>query len=129
MLRKIKRIKVRTRQFRHHHCHTDCLFSQSPCSFHKLECTQSYAHCMCISVYSHLMTRNILELLMSEMAQNLCHTSANPSLSGEIDLHIPSILGLADTRVGCDTLLLLMLVVTAVVARERSLTPPCPQYC
>ena len=64
--------------------------------------------------------------LMSEVAQNPRHTSANPSLSEEVHLHIPSILGLSDTRAGCDTLLLLMLVVTSVVARERRSKPPCP---
>lgn len=62
---------------------------------------------------------------MSELAQNPRHTSANPSLSEEIHLHIPSILGLADTRADCGTLLLLMSEATSVAKRERSSKSSC----
>lgn len=63
---------------------------------------------------------------MSELAQNSCHTSASPSLSEEVHLHIPSILVLLDRRADCDTLLLLMSVVTSAVKRERSSKLSCP---
>ena len=52
---------------------------------------------------------------MSEVAKTPCHTPTIPSLSDEVHLQIPSILGFADTHAGCGTLLLLMLVVRSVV--------------
>ena len=62
---------------------------------------------------------------MFEVAKNPCYALVISSLSDEVQLKIPFILGFANTctHTGCGALLLLMLVVRFVVSREMIFKP------
>ena len=118
----------------HHlyHCHEICLCNQFPCSYHKQECIQCCASCMsilgCYSQFGSCIWLPVTDVLeqeveMFEVAQIPHHTPATPSPLDEVP-QILSILELEDTHEGCDTLLLLQLVVKIVVLHGIYLKPP-----
>ena len=122
-----------TTQVFQYHCYEICWCSQFPSSYYKQECTQCCASCMNTLVYcsqsgsciwSPLADVQELEVVTFEFAQTTLHTSAIPSLWDEILQLILSILEFEGAHKGCDTLLLLKLVVMIVVLCGMFLKSP-----